>query len=131
MASKIAFTNFKYRARDPANRWLGLIESDREVIHRIDDWEPFYRAFGYDNEFRKHEVLPDEFIWQEYFSGTVKKHNPCFQIHLIEYLKNNSASFMEKYKDQCDKWLEAHLKAVVASGKDCLACKEIRAAKYT
>lgn len=131
MASKIDFPHFKYRAKDPSNRWSGLVETDEEVLHHIDDWESFYRAFGYDNEFRKHGVLPDEFIWQEYFSGTFKNYNPCFQTHLIEYLKNNSASFMEKYKDQCDNWLTAHLEAVTASGKDCLVCKESRAAKYS
>lgn len=122
MRSQIPFLS--YCSKDPLNRYFGHIEVDGEIIHRVEDLNAFYEAFGYIDDMRKQGVLPEEFIWDEYVKDSVENHTACYQIHLVEYLIKHSDVFRKKYGVQCVEWLAAHAEDVTARDELCVTCRK-------
>ncbi len=128
---QIQVPHFKYHSKDPAQRHFGFIDLEGDVICWIDDLEDFYQAFGYSSEMRKWGVLPDEFMWEEYFSGSEEESAACFQVHLIEYLFKHSASFRKEYEHMYEHWIAALNVEISSCGKECSTCSDTRGEKYT
>ena len=109
---EIRIPHFKYRTKDPENKYYGHIEVEREVIHRIENLGEFHKALGYTPEIAKAGILPDEFIWDQYIKDSAKYCNTCFQLHIIEYPLKHSAAFLKKYEDQYADWMAAHAEKI-------------------
>ena len=100
--------HFKHRAKDPANRHLGFIELDGFEKYWIDDLEDFYRAMGFHNDMRKLGVMPDEFVWDEYYKYPTANKSALYQFHILEYLMKHSSEFNVKYSSQYRNWLSSY-----------------------
>ncbi len=114
---------FTFRSKSPASNSECHIEMEQKVIHVIDNLSIFYKEFGYSAEFAKHGTLADEFIWKNYIDGRAAKYSACYQLHIIEYLRNHSRSFVEQYGEQSKLWIAEHTEARKAGGEPCYACK--------
>jgi len=115
--------HFKHRYRDGSSSHYEFIEIDNEIIHRIENLNEFYKAFGFTDEMAKAGMLPDEFIWDEYVKDNpVNSHN-CMQIHFIEYLMDHSTQFMEKYGSHCKNWINAYTEKISINGRKCATCR--------
>ncbi|MBI3481129.1 MAG: hypothetical protein HY016_12375 [Nitrosomonadales bacterium] len=114
---------FKYRQASHANNYVASIEVDGEVLHKIENFDEFYKTFGYTQESRSAGVLPDEFIWSEYINNTAADFTACCQMHIIEYLRMHSASFNEEYGEHYESWQAAHAEIRKKRGMACVACK--------
>jgi hypothetical protein len=116
--------HIKYRSKDPSNRHFGIIEIEGNIVHRVEDLNAFYEAFGYIADMRKQGVLPEEFIWEEYVRDSVENHTACYQIHIVEYLIKHSDTFRKKYGAQCENWIVAHAEDITARGVLCVTCRK-------
>ena len=115
--------HFKHCSRGGSDKQYGFIAIDGEFLHKIENLDEFYRAFGYTAEMAKEGVLPDEFIWDEYIKDAPLAYTFCLQIHIIEYLVKHSDTFRKRYAEQCGSWIAAHVEAVTARGVLCATCK--------
>jgi hypothetical protein len=97
--------HFKFRHKSPSLHHFGCIEMDGEVVHKIADPNPFYAALGYTREMAMAGELPEEFIWDTYFRHCTADCNSCYQLHIVEYLAENTFLFKTKYKKQLEDWL--------------------------
>ena len=122
MRSQVPY--LRYRPKDPSNRHFGFVEVDGEIVHKVNDLNAFYEAFGYIDDMRKQGVLPEEFIWEEYVKDSAENHTACYQIHLVEYLIKYSDIFRRKYGVQCVEWLAAHAEDITARDELCVTCRK-------
>jgi hypothetical protein len=124
---QLQIPHFNYYAKRVSSKSLWCFEADGEVVYETsntEDLDKFYRVFGYTREMGMAGILPEEFIWTEYIKGeATAKYTACYQMHIIEYLKNHSAKFRNLYGVECEKWLVAHAEAKVAEDALCVACK--------
>lgn len=118
-----------YLPKTPSGGYSPCIKVNGKVVHHIEDLGEFHKVFGYTQDIAKAGILPDEFIWEEYFKGIAANRTACFQVHLIEYLLKHSALFRKEYADQCESWIIAHAEARSACGEVCCACKTKRSAR--
>jgi hypothetical protein len=113
---------FKYRSKSRLGKHGGCIELEGEVIHTVNNIDEFHKTFGYGNEQAKAGIMPEEFIWEEYFRDAANKSTSCFQIHLIDYLIRHSLAFRARYADQVGEWFTLHARSSARSGVSCGAC---------
>lgn len=112
-----------YNLSNPLNDRYRSIEVNGEVIHWIEDTDNFYKIFGYSADMRKADVLPNEFIWNEYTNNVQYDFTACKLIQIIEYLRIHSHKFLHKYGKECEEWLATLVKLRVAKSEVCAACK--------
>ena len=112
-----------YLPKTPSGRHSPCINVNGKLVHNIEDLSEFHQAFGYTQDIARAGILPDEFIWEEYFKDAAKNCTACFQMHLIEYLTKHSASFKKEYAEQYNYWITTHTEAKSACGAICCACK--------
>jgi hypothetical protein len=101
---------FKFHIKSSANKFIGRIELQGEVIHEISDFSEFYNACGYTKSMAKKGILPDDYIWETFFQHSDRKCTSCFQLHIIEYLLKYSDTFTKKFRHKCDELIEIHAK---------------------
>jgi hypothetical protein len=96
------------------------IEVNGVAVHQVMDVNEFYEALGYTDEVQREVVLPDEFIWDEYFRNGSDRSVACLDVKLIEYLMTNSEKFVEMFgREVEDRVLNCH--GDVVAGSDCRA----------
>ncbi len=115
--------NFTYTPQRISSGYVTCIEMDGLPIHKIKNLDAFYKEFGYTENIRKNGVLPDEFIWDEYTKGN---HSACLQMHIIEYLTKNCATFISEYGDQYQNWFDEHIESVTEKETFCVTCRAKR-----
>ena len=115
--------DFKYNPARASNNYVPSIELADRVIHKIGNPDEFYKTFGYTQDIKEAGVLPDEFIWDEYIKEGALDFSACLQMHVIEYLRKYSATFIEEYGNQCEIWVAAHAEVRAARGVACVACR--------
>ena len=118
----ITIPRLTYLPKTPTGSHLPCIKVDGEIVCHIEDINEFYSECGYTRDVAKAGLLPDEFLWEEYFSGAEAKRTACFQVHLIKYLMKHSASFCSKYGQQCADWIATYTEARTECGVLCQAC---------
>jgi hypothetical protein len=84
----------------------------------------FHKALGYTQDLAKAGILPDEFIWEEYFRYADPNRAVSFQVRLIEYLLKHSGSFKEVYGEKCESWIAKHAKPRATHREVCRTSKE-------
>ena len=115
--------HFRHCPRGGSDKQYGFIAIDGEFLHKIENLDEFYRAFGYTAEMAKEGILPDEFIWDEYIKDAPVAYTDCLQIHIIEYLLRHSDTFRKRYSCQSVSWIAEHVEAVTARGVLCATCR--------
>ena len=120
---EIAIPRLVYLPGSPAGLHPPCIKLGGLEIHHIEDMDEFYRAFGYTQDIAKEGTLPDEFLWEEYIRDSAARCTACFQVHIIGYLIKHSAFFREKYGDQHESWIAAHMAAGHSGSTKCITCK--------
>ncbi len=99
-----------YLPKMSSGKFSPCINVDGRETYHIEDLGKFHKTLGYTQDLAKAGILPDEFIWEEYFRYTDANRAVSFQVHLIEYLLKHSASFREKYGEKCESWIADHAK---------------------
>ncbi len=122
-----AVPHFNYRFVTRSNRRVLCIEEGGRVIHEVSHAMGFYQVFGFRPESMHADMLPDEFIWAEYVANASADFSPCIQMHIIEYLKEHSETFNERYGAIYDKLVAKHQEMKTARGTSCFACSALRA----
>jgi hypothetical protein len=115
--------NFTYHYPNNSNKYTALIKRDGQTIHKIGNLDAFFKEFGYTPELSKAEVLPDEFIWDEYTKGNPSPFASCLQMHIVEYLAKNSIAFIGEYGNQYQAWFDEHVAAVTEQDVLCVTCR--------
>lgn len=123
---QIQIPHFRRRAGNGMDRHSEFIEMDGECIHKIENLDDFYKAFGYTEDIAKSGLLPEEFIWEEYIKGNALVFTECLQVHIIEYLRKHSDKFKHKYGEQAMNWIAAYAKTISSRGMSCAACRKNR-----
>jgi hypothetical protein len=100
-----------YLPKTDSGRFSPCINVNGGDTYHIEDLGKFHKALGYTQDLAKAGILPDEFIWEEYFRYTDVNRAVCFQVHLIEYLLKHSASFRKMYGEKCESWIADHAKS--------------------
>lgn len=113
---------FKYSVSNPNDKNYGYITAGNNKIHRIANVDEFYKALGYTDEVRSTGLMADEFLWFEYRKDGCTKSEMCQQAKIVEYLSKHSASFMEKYASQFNKWLGSCSEDRAREAADCGDC---------
>ena len=120
---KITLPNIAYHLFSPFSEKYRGIEVNGEVIHWIEDTDKFYELFGYTSDTRKAGVQPEEFMRIEYANDPQFDFTACKQIQIIEYLRMHSHKFMQKYGNQCEKWLAVFAGKRTSNPEVCMSCK--------
>lgn len=115
--------NFTYHYPDNSNKYTAHIKRDGQTIHKIGNLDAFFKGFGYTLELSKAEVLPDEFIWDEYTKGNPSPVASCLPMHIVEYLAKNSIAFIAEYGNQYQDWFDDHVAAVTEKDVLCVTCR--------
>jgi len=115
---------FQFTLSSLHNSKSGYISLGDENIHHIGDTHEFYKALGYTDDVMKSGLLPEEFIWSEFHKDNCKKSEVCLQVKIIEYLNKHSATFKDKYAEQCKIWLASCLEKWTSNAAECKNCEK-------
>ncbi len=81
---------------------FGAVTVEREVFHRIDDMDEFYKALGLDSEAKGKGLSGEEFIWDRYRRDGSKMSKACLQVQIRVFLHKHSEKFGELYGSAYD-----------------------------
>lgn len=116
--------HFKFRFADVSGARVLCIEAGGKVFCEVSNPGEFYHVFGYRADTAQPpDLLPDEFLWVEYVNNPKADFSSCMQIHIIEYLKKHSESFMIQFGARCEKWIADHARLRAKIGVSCIACR--------
>jgi len=99
----------KFYHKDPANGHLGYIcITNGDEKYWIDDLNEFYSTFGDVDQMRKNGVMPEEFILDTFVNHQARNCQSCYQLHLIQYLVKHSDTFLNKFGEQLEEWINTY-----------------------
>lgn len=85
--------HLRYHLSTPYSSLYGWITAGGEKVHRVANYDEFYRALGYTEEIRRTGLAPDEFLWERYTRDGAVKSEQCLQSQIATYLNMHSAKF--------------------------------------
>ncbi len=116
--------HFKFGFTNISGARVLCIESGGKVLCEVSDPGEFYRVFGYRADpAQQPDLLPDEFLWAEYVNNPVADFSACLQIHIVDYLRKHSPSFMQEFGKHYEQWIADHASLRATRGKSCIACR--------
>lgn len=89
--------HLQYHISSPSNSLYGWITIGGEKVHRIGDFDEFFRALGYTDEIRRTGWAADEFLWERYRRDGAVKSEQCLQNRIAAYLNQHSAKFKAEF----------------------------------
>lgn len=95
---------------------------DGVVMHRISNFDEFFKALGYSEDINATGVLPDEFVWDRYFRDNAAKSRQCLQTLITSYLYNHSERFRDEFGSEYADMLGKCISDKIDGSDHCVNC---------
>jgi len=92
----------QYHLSSPSTSLYGWITAGGERVHRVANFDEFYRALGYTEEVSRTGLAPEEFLWERYRRDGAVKSEQCIQSLIAAYLNEHSAKFKAEFGREYD-----------------------------
>ncbi|NQY27112.1 MAG: hypothetical protein HRT92_08030 [Piscirickettsiaceae bacterium] len=121
MSTSKQLPHLKVVLNSPNHQNYRHIVHDGKKLHYIQNVREFYYTLGYTDNMARANILPDEFVWDEYTNNS--GYSVCLQKHILDYLNKYSPTFYEDYGDAYNAFEKEHNDFRIARGDSCAGCR--------